>query len=117
MADHPLTINHPKDPAIKIDPLIRNTRNLHHPASAQTISNHMDVISMTIPELEKATRRVKPRALGSSAAAGSGIPIDDILAQANWSSSSVFSNFYRTTNLTKTNFTEATLGSFSGVTL
>jgi hypothetical protein len=73
MADHPLTINHPKDPVIKIDPLIRNTRNLNHPASAQTISNHMDVISMTIPELEKATRRVKPRALGSSAAAGSGI--------------------------------------------
>ncbi|KAG0346055.1 hypothetical protein BGZ54_005359, partial [Gamsiella multidivaricata] len=69
--DHPVTVPHPKDKNFTICPFIRNTLRLHAAVSMQTISNHMDSISTLIPEVERPTRRVKPRAIGSTIAAES----------------------------------------------
>ncbi|KAG0227123.1 hypothetical protein BGX31_007085, partial [Mortierella sp. GBA43] len=66
IADSPTTIPHPKDGRLTITPLVHNTYRLTVPVSTQTISNHMDTISILIPEVEKASRRVKPRAITSS---------------------------------------------------
>ncbi|KAF9992421.1 hypothetical protein BGZ80_008557, partial [Entomortierella chlamydospora] len=60
IADYPLVIPHPKDGSIKYAPLLRNSRHLNKPLSAETISNQMDTISCKIPELERATRCIKP---------------------------------------------------------
>ncbi|KAF9944206.1 hypothetical protein BGZ72_002661, partial [Mortierella alpina] len=56
-ADHPLEIPHPKDNEITITPLIRNSRDLNYTVSSETISNHMDTISVKIPEVERSSRR------------------------------------------------------------
>lgn len=117
VADFPSEVPHPKDDKITISPLVRNTVRRSQPVSSQTISNHMDTISTLIPEVEKASRRVKPRAIGSTIAAESGIPIDDVIAHGNWSSPDTFQNFYRLASKTKFNFTEITLGQNSGATL
>ncbi|KAF9088931.1 hypothetical protein BGX27_002595 [Mortierella sp. AM989] len=116
-ADYPLEIAHPKDNSIKYAPLQRNSRHLNKPLLAETISNQMDTISYRIPELERATRRVKPRALGSTLTAEAGIPIDDIIAHGNWSSPSTFQKIYRIASETRVNFTEVALGQNSGVAL
>ncbi|KAI8347542.1 hypothetical protein B0O80DRAFT_376877, partial [Mortierella sp. GBAus27b] len=68
IADSPTTIPHPKDGRLTITPLVHNTYRLTVPVSTQTISNHMDTISILIPEVEKASRRVKPRAISSTLA-------------------------------------------------
>ncbi|KAI7872855.1 hypothetical protein BDF14DRAFT_1713121, partial [Spinellus fusiger] len=48
-------------------------------------------------------------ALGSSAAARFGVPIDNILTHDSWASSLVFDTFYRLSKETATDFTLVTL--------
>ncbi|KAI9255539.1 hypothetical protein BY458DRAFT_442220 [Sporodiniella umbellata] len=48
----------------------------------------------------------KARALGATLAAQSGISVDDIVVQGNWSSKNLFEQFYRIFVTTSTDFTK-----------
>ncbi|KAI9246759.1 hypothetical protein BY458DRAFT_446618, partial [Sporodiniella umbellata] len=48
----------------------------------------------------------KKRALGPTLAAQSGISVDDIVVQGNWSSKDLFEQFYRISVATSTDFTK-----------
>ncbi|KAF8945137.1 hypothetical protein BGZ46_006103, partial [Entomortierella lignicola] len=88
-----IRVPHPKDPTREYTPLIRFTKDHSKPATSTTIAGHMNrVSSLMVPKGSKAP---KLRALGSTLAAISGVPIADIMVQGNWSSPKVFEKHYR----------------------
>ncbi|EIE78148.1 hypothetical protein RO3G_02852 [Rhizopus delemar RA 99-880] len=51
----------------------------------------------------------KARALGATLAAQAGVSVDNIVVHGNWSSKSLFEEFYRISVTTSSNFTSGTL--------
>jgi hypothetical protein len=101
-------VPHYKDSDVLIRPLVRDTRNLLRAVGADTINRHIASITDLI-ERPASSARPRARAIGASAAFKNGAPKDDIVVQANWSSSVMFDSFYRLSGTTATNFTTAVL--------
>ncbi|KAF9340385.1 hypothetical protein BGX26_009012 [Mortierella sp. AD094] len=104
-----IRVPHPKDPVREYTPLIRFTKDHSKPATATTIAGHMNRVSALM--VPKGSKAPKLRALGSTLAAISGVPIADIMVQGNWSSPKVFEKHYRLSSATSNNISLSTLGS------
>ncbi|ORX47434.1 hypothetical protein DM01DRAFT_1292994 [Hesseltinella vesiculosa] len=76
--------------------------------SPDTVRRHLRHFLDLIPRPPH-VKKPKARALGSTRAAQTGVPVDDILSQGNWSSRGVFNDFYRLSSSSQTDFTTATL--------
>lgn len=101
-------IPHRKDPEVFIRPLVRDIRNLSKAVGPDSINRHISSITDLL-ERPASSSRPRARAIGASAAFKNGAPKDDILVQANWSSSVMFDSFYRLSGTTSTNFTTTVL--------
>ncbi|KAI7861646.1 hypothetical protein BDF14DRAFT_1960288 [Spinellus fusiger] len=109
IATQPCHLPHPVRPSRTINYLVRHIRDPSRPLSAERIGKYINGLTDLIPRCQSS--RPRTRALGSSAAARFGVPIDDILTHGSWASSSVFDTFYRLSRETATDFTSVTLGS------
>lgn len=101
-------VPHRKDPDVLIRPLVRDRRNLLNAVGPDTINRHIGSITDLL-ERPASSTRPRARAIGASAAYKNGAPKDDIVVQANWSSSVMFDSFYRLSGTTATNFSTAVL--------
>lgn len=101
-------VPHHKDSGMLSHPLVHDRRNLSKAVGPDTINRHIGTITDL---LEQLTSLVCPRAhaIGASAMFKNGVPKDDIVVQANWSSSVIFDSFYRLSGTTATNFTTTVL--------
>ncbi|KAG0306910.1 hypothetical protein BGZ99_001636, partial [Dissophora globulifera] len=101
-------VPHRKGPDLLVCPLVRDRRNLYKAVGADTINRHISTITDLL-ERPPSASRPRARAIGASAAFKNGAPVDDIVVQANWSSSVMFDSFYRLSGTTATNFSNAVL--------
>ena len=101
------THSHPKDKTYKIVPLVRQAEDYHVPVSAAWIRALMNQVTN---KMLPAGRVPSTRALGSTLAAVSGVPITDIMVQGNWSSPRIFEKHYCLSSSTSSNFSTSTLG-------
>ncbi|CAO3664952.1 unnamed protein product [Rhizopus stolonifer] len=90
----PLIIPYPTQPQRYISCLLRKIYSHHTPINSQIIDKHINRIMYLIPSPE-CISLPRARALGSTSAATDRIPIDYILAQGSWASSSMYDTFYR----------------------
>ncbi|KAI1284285.1 hypothetical protein EDD11_001142, partial [Mortierella claussenii] len=97
-------VPHHKDPTVLIRPLMRDRRNVAKAVGPDTINRHISSITDLIAR-PASSSRPRARAIAASAALKNGAPKDDIVVQANWSSSVMFDSFYRLSGTTSTNFT------------
>ncbi len=104
-----IPLPHPKDPAVRITPLIRHSKDLTKPLLSTTISVYMNTITRLM--LPPGVRPPKLRALGSTLAALAGVPVADIMVQGHWSSPKIFEKHYRLSSATTNNISLSTLGS------
>ncbi|KAI9006644.1 hypothetical protein CLU79DRAFT_779815 [Phycomyces nitens] len=109
MVSAPCRQPHPVRSNRTINYLIRHVRNPSSPIHAERISKYINFVTDLIRRPGN-SRRPRARALGSTAAARYGIPLDDILTHGSWASSSVFDTFYRLSRETASDFTTAALG-------
>ncbi|KAI1288590.1 hypothetical protein EDD11_009899, partial [Mortierella claussenii] len=77
---------HHKDPTVLIRPLMRDRRNVAKAVGPDTINRHISLINDLITR-PASSSRPRAQAIGASAAFKNGTPKDDIVIQANWSSS------------------------------
>ena len=101
-------VPHHKDSDILIRPLVRDRRNVSKAVGSDTINRHISSITDLL-ERPASSSRPRARAIAASAAFKNDAPKDDILVQANWSSSVMFDSFYRLSGTTSTNFTTTVL--------
>ncbi|KAH8551160.1 hypothetical protein BGW37DRAFT_557641 [Umbelopsis sp. PMI_123] len=91
-------------------PKLLGSRHPRRPIYAQRISNHINSI-MTLLSDNNPKGRLRARALSSTRALLAGASPDSIVYQGNWSSQTIFNNYYRVSTDTHTNFTFLVLGS------
>jgi hypothetical protein len=106
--EHPCSVPHHKNPNIMYTPLVRSCKDLSVPVTRDSISNHAAVVEVKL-DLPPGVKRIRGRAMGSTAAFQAGAPVGDIVAYANWSSSILFDKYYRLGSRTATNFTTTIL--------
>jgi hypothetical protein len=109
-AHQPCRFPHPVLPQVTLNYLVRDIRDCHRPIYAQRISNHINSI-MTLLSDNNPKGRLRARALSSTRALLAGASPDSIVYQGNWSSQTIFNNYYRVSTDTHTNFTFLVLGS------
>ncbi|KAF9338693.1 hypothetical protein BGX26_009592, partial [Mortierella sp. AD094] len=107
--DTPLNVGHHKDPDHKFNPLMRFTKDKTKVLRISTIGVYMGYITRMINDLPLNKPPPKPRVIGSTLAAISGISTQDIMVQGNWSSPKVFNKHYRISSQTAANFTSVVL--------
>ncbi|KAF9404930.1 hypothetical protein BGZ94_003874, partial [Podila epigama] len=103
-----LPLPHPKDPEVKITPLIRHSKDLSKPLLTTTINVYMNAITRCM--LPAGVRPPMLRALGSTLADLAGVPVADIMVQGNWSSPKIFEKHNRLSSATTNNMSLSTLG-------
>lgn len=108
LPEEDVLVPHRKDPEIMVRPLVRDRRNLHKAVGPDTINRYIGTITDLL-ERPPSSSRPRARAIGASVAFKNGAPVDDIVVQANWSSSIMFDSFYRLSGTTATNFSSAVL--------
>ncbi|KAI9468524.1 MAG: hypothetical protein EXX96DRAFT_492759, partial [Benjaminiella poitrasii] len=101
---------HPTAPDIIINPLFRSLNDYLIPIGSERISKHIHTVMQHVSRPVGAPFP-KARALGSTLAAASGVPVDDIVTHGNWSSRTMFEHFYRISSTTQLNITNHTLNS------
>lgn len=91
LRDHPAADSRPSDI------LFVSTTNRCLPAACNTISRWLrNVVSRSISSSSPTFARLPTvRSLASDRALSQGIPLDDIITQGNWASSTMFDNHYR----------------------
>jgi len=104
-------LTHPHDtkPDLTYNPLVRAINDPDKPIGADRIRNHIKTV-MSRLQLPPGSKVPKARAAGPTQAAKKGTSLDDIIAQGNWHSKSMFSRFYRLSRSTSSNLTESVLG-------
>ncbi|KAI9247337.1 hypothetical protein BY458DRAFT_527195, partial [Sporodiniella umbellata] len=98
-------VPHPVFPDIKINALFRKINKYLEAMGRERISKHVQLIMRKVTR-QPGTPIPKARALGATLAAQSGISVDDIVVQGNWSSKDLFEQFYRISITTSTDFTK-----------
>ena len=109
-ARRPCHFPHPILPHVNLNYLVRDIRDCHKPIYAQRISNHINSIMTLLPD-SNSKGRLRARALDSTRALLAGATTDAIVSHGNWSSQSIFNNYYRLSTETQTDFTSLVLGS------
>ncbi|ORE06799.1 hypothetical protein BCV72DRAFT_206708, partial [Rhizopus microsporus var. microsporus] len=99
---------HSAFPSISIHCLFRSLADHSQPIWPERISKHIRQIMTHVGKPDDAPVP-KARALGATLAAQAGIAVDDIVVHSNWSSKTIFEQFYRISSMTNNNLTLATL--------
>ncbi|CAO3588543.1 unnamed protein product [Absidia cylindrospora] len=107
-AAQPARRPHPSRPHLTLNYLFRHRDTPTTPVVSTTIARHINSI-MDLIGKPGSVPVPKARALASTLAAQAGLKVDDIVAHGSWSSVATFSNFYRLSSESQTNFTTSTL--------
>lgn len=101
-------VPHHKDPGIFVHPLVCDRCNLCKSVSADTINRHISTITNLL-EQPSSSSCPCAQAIRASVAFKNGVSKDNIMVQANWSSSLMFDSFYWLSSMMATNFLNAVL--------
>ncbi|OMH83609.1 hypothetical protein AX774_g2884 [Zancudomyces culisetae] len=99
---------HEKYPEISLFKLIRHTNNYKKYMSTYSISRYIRKLNDLL-EIPPGRPSVKARAIGATTAFKAGIPENEIVDHAGWSSVAMFNNYYRLDRTSNSNITEAVL--------
>ncbi|PVU92301.1 hypothetical protein BB561_003917 [Smittium simulii] len=90
----PCNSAHPSRAELSINYLVRSLKDNSKQIGAQRIGKHINTTSVLIPGFAN-TIRPKGKAIGSTLAAQSGVPLHEIVTYGNWSSLHMFDSYYR----------------------
>lgn len=102
-------VQHPNLKDIKLNALVRTTTNTAATLSPDRIPHYVYTVTEHVERTPPSAPVPKARAIDATLAALNGLSADQIVAHGNWSSRSIFEDFYRISVSNNTNFTIFTL--------
>ncbi|KAG2222340.1 hypothetical protein INT45_009813 [Circinella minor] len=105
-----VSVPHPVFTQVSLVPLLRYVHHHDQGLSSQRISKYINQVMKFVGRPPGAPIP-KARALGATLAAQSGVSVENLVVQENWSSRKMFEQFYRISVQTQENFTASTLDS------
>lgn len=109
VASSPCVTPHPYLENTTTNALVRSTISFSMALSPERISKYVQSVMEHVERIPSTAPVPKARALGATLAALNGLSVDQIVAHGNWSSRSIFEDFYRISVANNTNFTSSTL--------
>ncbi|KAG2221097.1 hypothetical protein INT45_008618 [Circinella minor] len=105
-----VSVPHPVFTKVSLVPLLRYVHHHDQGLSSQRISKYINQVMKFVGRPPGAPIP-KARALGAILAAQSGVSVENLVVQRNWSSRKMFEQFYRISVQTQETFTSSTLDS------
>lgn len=101
---------YPTLPHLSYTPMIRSLQKPSQAIGSDRLWKHIQYyLDQALISGESFSKKLKARAVGSTAAISAGANINDFLTHGNWASSSIFDTFYRLTRAIHNDFTNTTL--------